>query len=70
MKMTVAVLLALALSSCGTPRVLTDQTIPHRVVEGQTLLVWARKPDKSMTQVRVSVAGEWWLVGPAALVGE
>ena len=69
MRTIIAVLLGLGISSCGTSRVLTDQTIPHRVVEGQTLAIWARRPDKSMGQVRVTVAGEWWLVGPAALVG-
>ena len=66
MKKTVLALSLFAMLSCG-PRVLLDETIPHRIAKPATVHVYGRLPDGSMGITPRYVDDRYWIAGPGVI---
>lgn len=55
-----------ALSSGCVPReaTLPDHSIPHRVAQETTLVIWVRRPDGKFVEEEVKIEPGWWVASP------
>lgn len=59
----------LCLASCRAAPIIPDPTIPHRVAEETTVVIWARAPDGTLRKVPVRALAGWWLASPEVVDG-
>lgn len=46
-----------------------DQTVPHRIAERATLVLWVRRGDREMVPVEHDIPAGWWVASPAVVEG-